>query len=52
MIVNTEKSKVLVFNKSGNLLKTNIMFKDTCIENVQTYTYQGLQFNASGKCLI
>jgi hypothetical protein len=38
-----------VFNKTGKLVKTNMMYKNTPLENVQSYKYLGLLFHNSGK---
>ena len=49
LTVNTDKSKVLVFNRPGKLVKTNILYNNTTLENVCNYKYLGLLFNSSGK---
>ena len=46
--VNINKSKVIVFNKSGTTSKDEFFFENTKLENVHDYKYLGLQFSASG----
>ena len=46
--INIDKTKVIVFNKSGKILNYNFSFNDHSIENVQTYKYLGVLFSASG----
>ena len=46
--INTNKTKVLTFNKSGRITKSIFKFDNTEIENVQKYTYLGVTFAASG----
>ena len=48
MTINTNKTKMLVFNKGGRLKNINIKYNNSSIECVQTYTYLGVGFNASG----
>jgi hypothetical protein len=45
----TEKTKVLVFNRTGKIIKTKVTYNNTVLENVQIYKYLGIQFHASGK---
>ena len=47
--VNTSKSKVLVFNKKGKFIKTNIHLSKTKLEDVQEYKYLGILFHNTGK---
>lgn len=47
--VNTDKSKILVFNKGGKLLNAEIVYQNIKLENVMCYKYLGIQFHASGK---
>ena len=46
--VNINKSKVIVFNKSGTTSKDKFFFENTKLENVHDYKYLELQFSASG----
>ena len=46
--INIDKTKVIVFNKSGKILNYNFSFNCHSIENVQTYKYLGVLFSASG----
>ena len=46
--VNVEKTKVLVFNKAGKLLKNNFLLNNNILENVTNYRYLGVIFSASG----
>ena len=47
--INMEKTKIIVFNKSGKIIKNNLNIDNRKIENVKTYRYLGLLFSASGK---
>lgn len=47
--INTNKSKALIFNKSGRLKTNRFIYKQKTIENVRNYTYLGLKFGVSGK---
>ena len=46
--VNINKTKVVVFNKSGKISKEEFFFEENKLENVHSYRYLGLQFSASG----
>lgn len=46
--VNTNKSKILIFNKAGRLLKEKFILGKNELECVKTYKYLGLSFSASG----
>ena len=48
MTLNTQKTKVLVFNKSGRLKNIKIKYEDEYLESVKQYTYLGINFMASG----
>jgi hypothetical protein len=48
LTVNIDKTKVLVFNKPGRLIKTTVNFNNKQIENVTNYKYLGIMFSASG----
>jgi exonuclease III len=49
LVINTEKTKILIFNKSGKLIRSST-FKlcGTEIDQVCKYTYLGIVFSASG----
>ena len=46
--ININKTKTIVFNKSGKLLNYNFNFNGKSIENVHTYKYLCVLFSASG----
>ena len=47
--VNTNKSKVMVFNTKGVEITTDVCFRGVKLENVSTYRYLGILFHISGK---
>ena len=47
--VNLNKTKVLVFNKTGKFIKCPIYFEGKVIESVNFYKYLGIKFVSSGK---
>ena len=46
--VNINKTKVIVFNEAGQIIKSNFTFQKETIECVSSYRYLGLYFSASG----
>lgn len=46
--LNISKTKVLIFNKSGRLIKDTFSFNHHHLEGVQHYRYLGVFFSASG----
>ena len=42
--INTEKTKIMIFNKSGKLLKDGFTLGNVPLQNVNSYTYLGLMF--------
>ena len=46
--VNTDKTKIIVFNKAGSNIKSKFIFHDIIIDCVSSYRYLGLYFSASG----
>jgi hypothetical protein len=49
LTVNLSKTKVIIFNKGGKLLKKfNFTYKGNVIDIVQNYCYLGIVFNAAG----
>ncbi|MEW8544951.1 MAG: reverse transcriptase family protein, partial [Candidatus Thiodiazotropha sp.] len=47
--INYNKSKVLVFNRTGRLVKYNFSISDVSLEVVREYKYLGIVFTISGK---
>ena len=47
--VNLKKTKIMIFNKQGNLIKKyKFYYNNTIIENVKEYKYLGFTFTCSG----
>ena len=46
--VNINKTKSLVFNKSGRLDPVKFLYNNNTIQNVRSYTYLGVSFSTSG----
>ena len=46
--LNVSKTKILIFNKAGKLIKDTLYYSDECLECVQHYRYLGVYFSASG----
>ncbi len=46
--VNTDKSKIMVFNKSGKLCKDKFLLGNETLENVRSYNYLGITCTPSG----
>ena len=49
LIINTEKTKCTIFNKSGRLLRRHFYLKGVKLENVCTYKYLGFLITPSGE---
>ena len=49
LIINTEKTKCMIFNKSGKLLRRHFYLKGVQLENVRTYKYLGFLITPSGE---
>jgi hypothetical protein len=49
MKININKTKVIIFNKSGRLITRNFNINNQSIECVKTYKYLGIRLTASGK---
>ena len=47
--VNTDKTKAMVFTKSGRLLRNKFYFRKTELENVRSYKYLGFVVTPSGE---
>ncbi len=50
--VNTTKTKIMIFNKAGRVIKHEFMYKGMCINCVQCYKYLGTHFSLSGSFTI
>lgn len=48
LTVNTEKTKVMIFSKSGKLTVDNFLLNNTRLDIVKTYTYLGIDVHATG----
>jgi hypothetical protein len=46
--INTDKTKVMVFNKNGKMTCDNFLLGEKALETVKTYTYLGIEFNNCG----
>ena len=46
--MNIKKSQVIVFNKAGRLVNTELFYKGMKLEIVKSYTYLGIDITASG----
>ena len=46
--VNIGKTKIIIFNKAGRLIKSAFTFQNETTECVKSYQYLGLYFSASG----
>ena len=49
LTLNTEKTKVMIFNKTGRHIRRKLWYKNTMIETVRTYKYLGFIFTPSGE---
>ena len=47
--INTNKTKCMIFNKTGRLIRRNFFLGDTRLENVRSYKYLGLIVTPSGE---
>ena len=47
--INVDKTKCMIFNKTGRLIRRNICVGDKKIENVREYKYLGLLFTPLGE---
>lgn len=46
--INIDKTKIIIFNKAGRLLKSTFTYQNETIESVKSYRYLGIYFSASG----
>ena len=49
LTINTDKTKCMIFNKTGRLLRDKFYLGDTELENVRSYKYLGFVFTPSGE---
>ena len=49
LTVNTEKTKCMIFNKTGRLIKREFVFKNDILENTRSYKYLGFMVTPSGE---
>ena len=49
LTINFDKTKCMVFNKTGHLLRRNFILGNSKIETVRSYKYLGLVFTPSGE---
>ena len=49
LTVNMDKTKIVVFNKAGKLVQTNVKLNKVKIGDSKVYKYLGIQFTSSGK---
>ena len=50
--VNFDKTKVLVFDKTGKLYKNEFKFNGETLENLREYKYLGVTFRISGSFFV
>ena len=48
LTINSDKTKIMIFNKPGKLIKDKFTLGNVPIENANSYTYLGLVFVPSG----
>ena len=49
LAINTDKTKCMIFNKTGRLLRRHFYLKGVQLENVRTYKYLGFLITPSGE---
>ena len=49
LTLNTEKTKCMIFNKTGKLLRTAFYYNNTKLENVRKFKYLGFLLTPSGE---
>ena len=49
LTLNTDKTKCMIFNKTGRLLRTKFYYNDELLENVRTFKYLGFLLTPSGE---
>ena len=51
LTINCKKTKCIIFNKTGRLLREKFFLNGTALENVRQYKYLGFLFTPSGEIL-
>ena len=51
LTINCKKTKCIIFNKTGRLLREKFFLNGTALENVRQYKYLGFLFTPSGETL-
>ena len=51
LTINSEKTKAMIFNKTGRLIRRNFKYKNTNIETVREYKYLGFVLVPSGSII-
>ena len=51
LTINSEKTKAMIFNKTGRLIRRNFKYKNTNIETVREYKYLGFVIVPSGSII-
>ena len=49
LIINTDKTKVMIFNKSGRFMRRSYQINNVHLENVRSYKYLGFLLTPSGE---
>ena len=49
LTINSKKTKCLIFNKTGRLIRDQIFLNEQLLENVREYKYLGFIFTPSGE---
>ena len=49
LVINTKKTKCMIFNKTGRLIRKPFYFKGIQLENVRSYKYLGFVITPSGE---
>ena len=49
LVVNVDKTKCMIFNKSGKLIRRNFYFNGIKLETVSSFKYLGLLLTPSGE---
>ena len=47
--INTDKTKVMIFNKTGRRMRRRFLLNDTVLENASSYKYLGFLITPSGE---
>lgn len=49
LTINCKKTKCLIFNKTGRLMREKVFLNGSALENVREYKYLGFMFTPSGE---